>query len=344
MHDVSTTIAPTAIRLWDGREIPRLGMGCWAIGGPLYAGETPLGYGNADDGEARAAIRRALDLGIRFFDTADVYGAGHSEELLGQALAGRDEAVIATKLGNHFDPATKQLTGSIADGDLARETRAAVEASRHRLRRDRIDLVQLHLNALPVERAGVVFDTLDALRAEGRIGAYGWSTDFPERAEAEAGRDGFVAVQHGMNLFFDAPSMLAVAEANGLVSINRSPLAMGLLTGKFAANDALPADDVRANTFDWMDYFKGGRVVPDFADRLARIRHLLTADGRTPAQGAIGWLLAKSPRTLPIPGFRTVAQVEENAGALEKGPLPADVMDEIERLLDRGPEGRPRER
>jgi aryl-alcohol dehydrogenase-like predicted oxidoreductase len=344
MNDVSTTIAPTAIQLWDGREIPRLGLGCWAIGGPFYAGATPLGYGETNDGEARAAIGRAFDLGIRFFDTADVYGAGHSEELLGQALAGRADAVIATKLGNRFDPATRQLTGSIADGDLSRETRAAVEASRRRLRRDRIDLVQLHLNTLPVERAVEVFDTLDALRAEGRIGAYGWSTDFPERAAAAAGRDGFVAVQHGMNLFFDAPGMLAVAEANDLVSINRSPLAMGLLTGKFAANQALPLDDVRANSFDWMDYFKDGRVVPDFADRLARIRHLLTADGRTPAQGAIGWLLAKSPRTLPIPGFRNVAQVEENVGALGKGPLPADVMDEIERLIDRAPEGRPRER
>jgi len=332
------------IRLWDGREVPRLGLGCWAIGGPFFAGDTPLGYGTVDDAESIAAIRCALDLGIRVFDTADVYGAGHSEEVLGQALEGRDDVVIATKLGNRFDPASKQMAGSIADGDLRHETRHAVEASLRRLRRDRIDLVQLHLNDLPIGPAGEVFDELDRLRAAGTIGAYGWSTDFPDRAAAYAGRPGFVAVQHGMNLFFDAPSLLAVVEEHGLISINRSPLAMGLLTGKFAAGQALPAGDVRSNTFAWMDYFKDGRVVPEFAGRLDRIRHLLTTGGRTPAQGAIAWLWAKSPRTLPIPGFRSPAQVRENAGALEKGPLPAEVMVEIERLLDRQPEGEARAR
>jgi aryl-alcohol dehydrogenase-like predicted oxidoreductase len=119
---------------------------------------------------------------------------------------------------------------------------------------------------------------------------------------------------------------------------------MGLLTGKFAANPEVPRDEVRANDFAWMDYFKGGRVAPDYADRLAGIRHLLAADGRTLAQGAIGWLLARSPRTLPIPGFRNAAQVGENVGALEKGPLPAEIMAEIERLIDRKPDepGRPR--
>jgi aryl-alcohol dehydrogenase-like predicted oxidoreductase len=93
-----------------------------------------------------------------------------------------------------------------------------------------------------------------------------------------------------------------------------------------------------------MDYFKDGRVVPGFAERLDRIRHLLTTGGRSPAQGALAWLWAKSPRTLPIPGFRSVAQVRENAGALEKGPLPEDVMAEIERLVDRPPEGAARAR
>ncbi|MGK9169132.1 aldo/keto reductase [Inquilinus limosus] len=344
MNDQAGLPSATLIRLWDGREVPRLGLGCWAIGGPFFAGDTPLGYGTVDDAESIAAIRCAVDLGIRFFDTADVYGAGHSEAVLGRALEGRDDVVIATKLGNRFDPATKQLTGSIADGDLRREARSAVEGSLRRLRRDRIDLLQLHLNNLPIDRAGEVFEVLDDLRAAGTIGAYGWSTDFPERAAAYAGREGFVAVQHGMNLFFDAPTMGGVIEEHGLISINRSPLAMGLLTGKFAPGQALPADDVRANTFGWMDYFKDGRVVPGFADRLERIRHLLTADGRTLAQGALAWLWAKSPRTLPIPGFRSVTQVRENVGALEKGPLPAEAMAEIERLIDRPPEGAARER
>ena len=141
------------IRLWDGREVPRLGLGCWAIGGPFFAGDTPLGYGTVDDAESTAAIHCAVDLGIRFFDTADVYGAGHSEEVLGQALEGRDEVVIATKLGNRFDPATKQYGGSIEEGDLRREVLSAVDGSRRRLRRDRLDLVQLHLNTMAIDRA-----------------------------------------------------------------------------------------------------------------------------------------------------------------------------------------------
>src|SRR5262245_58216688 len=177
MSDATVQTAPTTIRLWDGREIPRLGMGCWAIGGPLYAGETPVGWREVDDAQSLAAIQRALDLGIRFFDTADVYGAGHSEEILGRALAGRDDVVIATKLGNRFDPAKEQRAGSIADGDLAEGTRAAVAASLRRLRRARIDLVQLHVNDLPIEQANIVFDVLDEMRNDGKIAAFGWSTD-----------------------------------------------------------------------------------------------------------------------------------------------------------------------
>jgi aryl-alcohol dehydrogenase-like predicted oxidoreductase len=344
MTDRIATHPATLIRLWDGREVPRLGLGCWAIGGPFFAGDTPLGYGTVDDAESIAAVHCAIDLGIRFFDTANVYGAGHSEEVLGQALEGRDEVMVATKLGNRFDPATRQHRGSIEEGDLRREVLDAVDGSRRRLRRDRLDLVQLHLNRMAIDRAGEVFDALDGLRAAGAVGAYGWSTDYPERAAAHAGRDGFVAVQHGMNLFFDAPTLSGVVDRHGLISINRSPLAMGLLTGKFTAGQALPAGDVRSNTFGWMDYFKDGRVVPGFADKLGQIRHLLTADGRTLSQGAIAWLWAKSPRTLPIPGFRSVAQVQENVGSLAKGPLPAEAMAEIERLIDRPPEGAARER
>src|SRR5262245_53467184 len=218
MSDATVQTAPTTIRLWDGREIPRLGMGCWAIGGPLYAGQTPVGWGEVDDAQSLAAIQRALDLGIRFFDTADVYGAGHSEEIVGKALRGRDDVVIATKLGNRFDPDSRQLTGSIADGNLVQETRSAVEASLRRLEREHIDLMQLHLNTMPVEQAGVVFDALDDLRGEGKIGAYGWSTDFQERAASQAGRRGFVAVQHSMNVFFDAASVLDVIGRNDLIS------------------------------------------------------------------------------------------------------------------------------
>jgi aryl-alcohol dehydrogenase-like predicted oxidoreductase len=322
----------TTITLWNGREIPRLGMGCWAIGGPFFAGDTPLGWGEVDDDESRAAIGRAIELGIRVFDTASNYGAGHSEEVLGQAIGNRDDVVIATKFGFATDPATKQATGAFADPAFIRRS---VETSLRRLRRERLDLLQFHLNDYPPEGSDEVFDTLEALRKEGKIDAFGWSTDFPDRAARHVRRSGFVSIQHTMNVFEPVPEMVSVIEKNGLMSINRGPLAMGLLSGKFTPDKAVGAKDVRGAALEWMVYFKDGRIAPEFAARLDAVRDLLSSGGRTLVQGAMAWLWARSPRTLPIPGFRTVAQVEENAGALEKGPLPADVMAEIDTALAR---------
>ena len=318
------------ITLWNGRDIPRLGMGCWAIGGPFYAGDVPLGWGEVDDSESIRAVHRALDLGIRFFDTASNYGAGHSEEVLGEALAGRGDVIIATKFGFATDPATKQATGAFADAAFIR---ASVETSLRRLRRERLDLLQFHLNDFPLEQSDAVFDMLDQLRAEGKIDAYGWSTDYADRASRHAKRPGFVSVQHTMNVFEPAAQLVSIVEAHNLISINRGPLAMGLLSGKFNASQTLAANDVRSAALDWMIYFRDGRIAPEYAGRLEAIRDLLRSGGRTLTQGALGWLWAKSPKTLPIPGFRTVAQVEENAGALEKGPLPRNVMAEIDQAL-----------
>jgi aryl-alcohol dehydrogenase-like predicted oxidoreductase len=320
----------TSIALWNGKTIPRLGMGCWAIGGLYYKGDMPLGWGEVDDDESVAAIHRALDLGVRFFDTASNYGAGHSEVVLGQALAGRDDVVVATKFGNASDPGTRQSTGTRADEAYIRQS---VETSLRRLRRERLDLLQFHLNDFPPDESDAVFDVLGRLREAGKIDAFGWSTDFPDRAARHAGRDGFVAVQHQMNVFSPADELLKIIESHGLVSINRGPLAMGLLSGKYRPETQIAANDVRSSGVNWMIYFQGGRVAPEFAARLDAVRELLRTGGRTLSQGALGWLWAKSPRTLPIPGFRTVAQVEENAGALEKGPLPASVMAEIDAAL-----------
>ena len=119
---------------------------------------------------------------------------------------------------------------------------------------------------------------------------------------------------------------------------------MGLLTGKFRAGDRLDPSDVRSNTFDWMDYFKGGVVSAAHIAKLDAIRDLLTTGGRTVGQGALGWLLGRSPALLPVPGAKTPAQVQENADAMTLGALPASVMDEIESIIDRPPEGPPRER
>ncbi len=327
-----TKIKSTDITLWDGRAIPRLGMGCWAIGGPFYAGDVPLGWGDVDDAESIRAIHRAIDLGIYFFDTASNYGAGHSEEVLGEALAGHPDIIVATKFGFATDHATKQATGAFASPDFIR---TSLETSLKRLKRERIDLLQFHLNEFDPIEADEVFDTLEALRADGKIAAYGWSTDWPERAARFANREGFVSVQHTMNVLEPVPEMITLIERENLISINRGPLAMGFLSGKFKPGDRLAANDVRSADFDWLKYFRDGAVDPEFSRRLDSIRELLRSDGRTLTQGALAWLWARSPNTLPIPGFRTVAQVEENAGALEKGPLPFSVMEAIDRALER---------
>lgn len=307
-------------------------MGCWAIGGPWYAGEQPLGWGEVDDAESIRAVHRALELGVTFFDTADTYGAGHSERVLARALAGRrDEVVIATKWGNTFVEESRQYTGEDSSPEYLRR---AVEESLRRLETDRIDLYQLHLNGLEIPAALALIDTLEKLVAEGKIRSYGWSTDFPERAEAfaTAGANA-TAIQHSFSILEDSPGVLAVCEQYDLASINRSPLAMGLLTGKFTASSTLGADDVRGIAPQWLAWFRDGRPAPEFLDRVAAVREALTADGRTLAQGAIGYLWARSGRTVPIPGCRTVAQVEENAGALRYGPLSADQLAEVNRAL-----------
>jgi aryl-alcohol dehydrogenase-like predicted oxidoreductase len=311
-----------------------MGLGCWAIGGPFWRGETPVGWGEVDDDESIRAIHAALDLGVTFFDTADVYGTGHSERVLGEALKGRrDEVVIATKFSNVFDPTTRQITGSDVSPAYIRQ---ACEASLRRLNTDVIDLYQLHDGSLALEEAGSVRETLEALVAEGKIRAYGWSTDDPERAAFFAEGPNCAAVQHQMNIFSDAPEMIALCERLNLAGINRGPLAMGLLSGKYGEDSKLAANDVRGeNAPAWMQYFKDGRPNPIFLEKLAAIRDILTGDGRTLVQGALGWLWARSSQTLPIPGFRNTAQVEENAGAMAFGPLATTQMAEIDRLLDR---------
>ncbi|MFP4067045.1 MAG: aldo/keto reductase [Spirochaetaceae bacterium] len=318
----------------SGIEVSAMGLGCWAIGGPTWAGETPVGWGEVDDAESVRAIHHALDLGITFFDTADVYGTGHSERVLSRALEGRKhEVVVATKFGNTYDESRRRITGQDASPEYIRR---ACEASLRRLGRDYIDLYQFHLNGFDVEAAGPVRETLERLVEEGKIRAYGWSTDFPEAARFFAEGEHCASTQVQMNVFDDASEIITVCEEHDLACINRGPLAMGILTGKYTAGSTLGEDDVRGRRSpDWMKYFKDGKPDPRWLEKLARIRELLTADGRSLAQGAIGWLWARSEQTVPIPGFRTVAQVQENARALERGPLPAEAFAEIERILER---------
>ncbi|RKR91586.1 aryl-alcohol dehydrogenase-like predicted oxidoreductase [Micromonospora pisi] len=316
----------------SGIEVSALGMGCWAIGGPWFAGDQPLGWGQVDDDESTRAIHRALELGVTFFDTADVYGAGHSERVLGRALAGRrDEVVIATKWGSTFDERTRQSTEPDWSPTYLRR---AAEASLRRLGTDRIDLYQLHLNELDVDLAEPLLGTLADLVAEGKVRWYGWSTDFADRAESWAlGGTHTTAIQHSLSVLQDSAEVLAVCEKHNLASVNRGPLGMGLLTGKYTATTTLGADDVRGIAPQWLDWFRDGRPAPEWLARVDAVREALTVDGRTLAQGALGYLWARSGRTMPIPGCRTVAQVEENAGALAYGPLTAAQLAEVQRLL-----------
>jgi aryl-alcohol dehydrogenase-like predicted oxidoreductase len=332
---------PVTVTLPDGGDIPRLGLGTWAIGGRWTAGGEPAGWGDTNDDVSRAAIRAGVAAGVRLFDTAQAYGAGHAERLLGQTLAAHPEVRIATKVGFVVDEGARVLERSTTDPD---EIEASLDASRARLGRDRIDIVLLHLNSLPVAEATPVFDRLEDLRARGWIGHYGWSTDFPDSVAAMAGRTGFAAAEHAMNVFFAADRIGAEVAGQNLLPLLRSPLAMGLLGGRYGAGHRFAPDDVRSRTMDWMDYFKNGQVTADHAAMLDRLRSLLTTGGRTPAQGALAWLWARNPRVVPLPGFRTVAQVEDLCAALDKGPLDAPTMTAIEAAVQRLPEGPARER
>jgi aryl-alcohol dehydrogenase-like predicted oxidoreductase len=318
------------MKIWTGRSVPRIGVGCWAIGGDVLAGQTHTGYGDVDDTQSVAGLRLADEMGARLFDTAAYYGGGHSERMLGQTFGGRDDIVIVTKFGTAVDPQTRRA----GDTDLSPAgIRASVERSRQNLRRDRLDLLLFHVNGHPPEQSVEVFDTLEALRNEGRIGVYGWSNDSLAGVRAFADRDGFVAIENDFNVFTPATDLMRYAEDKHLVAISRLPLAMGMLTGKYNAGARVPAGDVRAEPLDWMTFFKNGVANPDYVTRLEVIRELLTSGGRTLAQGALGWILARSPVALPVPGFKTPEQVRDNLGALEKGPLPNSVMHEIDVLL-----------
>jgi len=187
----------------SGIKVSDIGFGCWAIGGPFTLGGRPDGWGEVDDAESTAAVSRALELGITFFDTADVYGAGHSETVLGRALAGRrEDAVIATKFGYTFDAASRTVTGEDASPNYIRR---ACRASLRRLGADWIDLYQLHLGDLPAARADEAAATLEELADQGLIRAYGWSTDDPARAALFARGPHCAAVQHELNVLADTP-------------------------------------------------------------------------------------------------------------------------------------------
>ena len=241
-----------------------------------------------------------------------------------------DDAVIVTKFGYDVDD-VNQIRGP--DNVTPAGIRATIDGSRRRLKRDRIDLALLHLNGMDPALAPQVFDTLETLVARGQVAAYGWSTDFMPQALSAVDYPHFVAFENDYNVFTPAEELMRLAEEKGKISLSRLPLAMGLLTGKFKPDQALASDDVRAQAHPWLRFFKDGKPNATYLEQIAALRDLLQTGGRTLAQGALGWILARSPIALPVPGFKTEAQVADNLGAAEKGPLPAAVMAEIDAVL-----------
>lgn len=314
----------------SGIEVSPMGLGCWAIGGLWQWLGGPGGWGEVDDKESIRAIHTAIDQGINFFDTAANYGTGHSEEILGQALAGkRNKAVIATKFGFLVDEASKKVTRFENEPvDVPANLFADCERSLRHLRTDYVDLYQLHIWDYPVEHAMTVMEALEKLIQQGKIRTYGVSTDSVELAGVFAEGQHCASIQHDLNVMMDAPEILGLCERKNLASVNRSPLARGALTGKYQKDTTFPGNDVRHEQWS-MDKFFSPTI-----NKLESLREILTSEGRTPAQGALAWIWARSGSTVPIPGFRNAAQAKENARAMEFGPLNDQQMKEIRSLLE----------
>jgi len=312
-------------------ETSALGMGCWAVGGPWTWAQPgqepyPAGWGHTDDQESIRAIHAGLEAGINFFDTAANYGAGHSETVLGQALKGRrDQVVIATKFGHIVNEKEKTVYG---DKDLIiQNVRQDVENSLRRLQTDWIDIYQLHEGGFEPEPALELRGVLEKLVQQGKIRWYGWSTDMVDRARVFADGEHCTSIQFRLNAIYDNPEMRQLCADFNLAGINKDPLNKGILTGKFNTTSTFPDNDIRSQ-------------VSFTEDRMARrlqtvnsLREVLTSGGRSMAQGALAYIWALDERMVPIPGFKTVKQVQENAAAMQFGPLAPGELAQVKQIV-----------
>jgi aryl-alcohol dehydrogenase-like predicted oxidoreductase len=313
----------------SGIEVSAVGFGCWPIGDDILEYGRPVGWGSVEDGESIRAIHRDIDLGVTFFDTAEVYG--RSEDILGQAFIGkRDKVVIATKFGRSYD----RTHHDIGEPDLRTESmRRSLEGSLKRLNTDYVDLYQVHVGNCPAADAYRLRDALEMVVQDGKIRAYGWSTDLLENAKIFEQGVHCTAIQQHLNILEGDTALLSFCEARNLASINRGPLGMGLLTGKYNASSVLDKTNVRGAGHTWIKLFSGGKPNPEGLNKLNAIRDILTSKGRTMAQGAIAWLWGRSPNTIPIPGFKSMQQAEENAQSMQFGALTPDQMTQIQEIL-----------
>ena len=317
----------------SGIEVSALGMGCWAIGGPWTWAQPgsepwPAGWGKTDDAESIRAIHAAIDAGVDFFDTAANYGAGHSETVLGEAVRDRrGDVVIATKFGHMIDEKTKEVYAD--DDQIIANVRSDVENSLRRLQTDVVDIYQLHAGEYDPISALELRGILEDLVTEGKIRWYGWSTDLVDRAEVFAEGDDCTSIQFRLNVLFDDEPMRRLCRESSLAGINKDPLNRGILTGKFTTTSKFPEDDIRTG----INFAEG--TLAERLQTVENLREALTVGGRTMAQGSLAYIWALDSNMVPIPGFKTVEQVTQNAGAMTFGPLSASEMSQVDEILGR---------
>ncbi|WP_309114501.1 aldo/keto reductase [Saccharothrix sp.] len=309
-----------AVRL--GRQVGVVGLGCWQLGAD---------WGQVDEKDALAVLHAAADTGVNFFDTADVYGDGRSETLVGRFLRERGDAgiTVATKMGRRVEQVPENYT---RENFLAWNDR-----SRANLGVDTLDLVQLHCPPTPVYSTDAVFDALDEMVEAKRIAAYGVSVETVDEALTAIARPGVASVQIILNAFRLKPleRVLPAAEEAGVAIIARVPLASGLLSGKYTRDTRFGEDDHRnynrhGEAFDVGETFSGVPFEVGL-EAVERLRPLVPA-GATLAQFALRWIIDQPGVTVVIPGARNPEQARANSAAADLAPL--TVQDEVRAVYD----------
>src|SRR5690606_1752676 len=300
-----------------GRNVSVVGLGAWQLGAD---------WGQVSEDDALATLAAAVDSGVTFIDTADVYGDGRSEQIVGRFVKERPGLTVATKMGRRMD--------QVPDNYVMENFRAWNERSRRNLGVDTIDLVQLHCPPTPVYSTDAVFDALDTLVSEEKIAAYGVSVETCEEALTAIARPGVATVQIILNAFRLKPleRVLPAAREAGVGIIARVPLASGLLSGRYDENTTFAPDDHRTfnrqgEAFDVGETFSG----VDFRTGLEAVRRLtpLVPEGATMAQFALRWILDQPGVSVVIPGARNPGQAAANASAAALPPLPEKTLQAV---------------